>query len=799
MTAPAWTRRWAGEWIWHERPPWPLWEAPDSPPPSTRNRVVLLRRTVAVDERPAHAWARLTADSRFILRVNGVECARGPARSLPQRLAVTEVDLGPLLRRGENVIAAVVRFYGRANPWYRPAQPLAAMGAGGFLFEAPSLDVVSDATWRALRAPYRADVSAPQNLPTEVIDGRCLPRNWDLPGFDDAAWTHAAVLTGGGGGSRPPADPYVALEPAGIPALTAVAVPLRTVGERRIRRSGADDPLDAWPPEVAVDGADRLLLFDAGGETLATPSLLVRGAPGTIVDVYAGEDRDEWGLPVAEPRRYALRHVLGGGEERVEAIEAAGFRHLAVALRGDAEVLECAAVERRQPRHEVSFDCDDPVLNAVWRACARTAELCATDALIDCPGREQRSWLGDLGVSGVVAMTCGIDPSVLGRSLRIAGHSQRPDGLLAMASVGDVSLQAITIPEFSLHWLRALRVYLRHTGDAATVRELLPVATTVVDALRRHVGDDGLLHDLPGWTWVDWAQTERGEVVGAASALWIAALDDHAALIDTLGGGARWAEASRELAARARAGFEALWDESRGVFVDALHVDGIRGRRVSQQTNAAAIVWAGVSAGRRRRILDAILDTSRLVMTPTPADVPEHQQLIVQSLDPRDFVDFDEGRSVVMAQPFFLHWVHEAMARDDRQGAIVESCRRWKGFLDGEHDTIGEYWSSPPPQASRCHVFSCTPAFDLVHHVVGLQVGDGGEVVLDPRLGPLRRAAGSVPTPFGWVRAEVNRGGAVVSVPVGAVVDVRSGGCPSLPARRLGAGRHTVRPGSTPP
>lgn len=784
---------WKAQWIWLATPPWSVWEAPSTPPPSTWNRVVHLRRSLRVDDVPQQAWARLTADSRFVLCVNGVECARGPARSLPARLAVSTVDLAPLLRRGENVLAATVRFYGRANPWYRPAQPLAGMGAGGFLFEAPTLGVVSDSEWRARQGAHVAATPAPQNLPLEIVDGRREARGWMLPGFDDAGWVPAAVLSGGGGMSSPPADPYTALEPAGIPALTAVPVRLSGCGEVPVIPVSSADPLAAWPPQLGDPGGERLLLFDAGGETLATPWVRVRGDAGAVVDMYAGEQRDERGLPAIEPRRYAARYILGGtAEERFEPLEAVGFRHLAVVLRGPVELLECGAVERRQPRSgEATFSCDDATLDRVWHAGARTAELCATDALIDCPGREQRSWLGDLAVSGLVGLSCGIDPSVLRRSLRIAAHSQRSDGLLAMASVGDVSLQAITIPEFSLHWLRALRVYLRRTGDLATVRELMPTATEVIVSLDRYRGDDGLLHHLPGWTWVDWAQTERGEVNGAVNALWVAALDDHAQLARRCGEGSG-ASHSAHLAIRARHGFEQLWDEARGVYVDALD-DGVRGRRVSQQTNAAAIVWVGVSGERAARILARVLDDHRLVVTPTPADVAEHLQLVVQSLRPSDFVRFDDEESAVAAQPFFMHTVHEAMARCGRHQAIIDSCRRWAALLDEEHDTIGEYWSSPPPQASACHVFSCTPVHDLVHHVLGLQVLSSSRLRFSPHLGDLAHARGTVVTPHGTVSAEATRdAGARIVVPAGVSVDVPSGDRASAP-RRLGPGEHEIR------
>lgn len=45
----------------------------------------IFRRTVELASVPDEAPARLTADSRYVLLVNGAEVGRGPARSQPRR------------------------------------------------------------------------------------------------------------------------------------------------------------------------------------------------------------------------------------------------------------------------------------------------------------------------------------------------------------------------------------------------------------------------------------------------------------------------------------------------------------------------------------------------------------------------------------------------------------------------------------------------------------------------------------------------------------------------------------------
>ena len=128
MAESKWPITWDARWIWAGPAPLPVSPigAAGIPPKETWNRFCYLRRTVQLDAIPASVPARVTADSRFVMFVNGVEVARGPARSIPERLAWTEIDLAPYLHVGRNAIAALVRFYGLPGPWWRPA-------AGSFL------------------------------------------------------------------------------------------------------------------------------------------------------------------------------------------------------------------------------------------------------------------------------------------------------------------------------------------------------------------------------------------------------------------------------------------------------------------------------------------------------------------------------------------------------------------------------------------------------------------------------------------------------------------------------------------
>ena len=313
---------------------------------------------------------------------------------------------------------------------------------------------------------------------------------------------------------------------------------------------------------------------------------------------------------------------------------------------------------------------------------------------------------------------------------------------------------------------------------------LVPLAGQTIfvaeDVIERHEawrGASGLLEHVPGWVFIEWAQIGRDIVTAAHDALYAVALGAYA----TLPG----AGAVDSLVARTAAGFEALWDAGRRLYVDTIGPAG-RGRRVSQQTNAAALLAGIVPDGRVAGVIAAIADPGpvarggRLVVTATPADAPE---LGAETLW-RVPAGFDEEVDVVACQPFFCHVLHAALHRHGRGDLIVPSLLRW--YPQVERGTFQEYWHAPPGTASRCHGWAACPTHDLVAYVLGLRpVAPGfARAVLDPCLGQLRRAAARVPTPRGWLEAEVAGEAVSLTVPAGVVVEVG--------AHEVGEGAHRL-------
>lgn len=790
MTEHAWSGRWRGRWIWDREPDEAYWWRPTD----GAGHVVYLRRVFEVGRTGLPVPARVTCDSRYELFLNGALLGRGPVRGEPEFLGWDDYDLGPSLVAGRNVVTALCRYYGAPGPWWVPAAPLGTLGRGSFCFETAAdcgVDLVSDTAWRAVPAPWLpGGHGGMHSFPAEVVDGRQAPDGIHDPDADEGRWARAIVVSGRGHGTvldRPPAAPYMSPLRRPIPQLTSRMRAPRQIGDaHRASTRLVDDPAVTWSNlELDADGDREVVVWDLGALCLGYVEVRVRDrhGAGAVVDVVAGEDLRADGLPETSPRNWAARYLTGGRpSEQVRFFDPVGLRYLATHQAPGLEV-EVAVEETHYPRESgAAFDCDDPRYTALWQAGARTVDVCSTDAFLDCPGREQRAWVADSYPQILVSLVTNPDQRLVRHHLALTARSRLPSGLLAGAAGCDFAHIGFTMPEYSLHWIRALAACWQHSGDEAFVRDLLPVADGIIERYERQRGRSGLLEDFPGWVFIDWAQVDRDVVTGVHDALYAAALGAYAQLP-----GAADVSALIERTATA---FEALWDDQRHVYVDAIGATG-RSRRISQHTNAAALL-AGIVPGHRvDGVIERITDPAaglggRLVVTPTSADVRDpvraHELIPVFQFQAPE--GFDPERDVVAAQPWFCRFLHEALFAHGRRDLILANLLRWK--LVPGNGTLEEFWDAAPGRSSRCHGWSASPTYDLTTYILGVRPSQPGytHATVDPYLGTLTRASGRVPTPLGWLSVTVDDSQVEVDVPAGMTVTVG--------AADVAAGRHRL-------
>lgn len=799
--------RWRARWIWCDVP---VIRRADSvalvasAEPVPRN--ACLRRSLELARPPARIPARVTADSRYALFVNGVEVSRGPVRSNPRRLHYDLVDLGPYLEPGTNVIAAHVRFYGRSNPWWAPAPATLQLGAGCFLFEARlGADdwLLSDAEWRALCAdawePLEGRGISAQA--PEAFDARRLPSNWRERGFDDSRWQAARELqansVGFSGRHEPPSHPYGPLLPRPIPQLGGdvrrsevvaaavgpradeVADPVDQVAADLATAASLQTPsleLDATPDRVHV------VTLDFGEVVAGTLSLDVEAPAGARLDLAAAERLVDGGGPDLYEQHAGLRYVARGSHDRFETLDSLGLRYAAVSIRasGPVRLRSLSVRERLFPRGEgPHFECSEPLLDRIWSVGRRTVDINSQDAYLDCPTREQRGWTGDFVVHQMVDLASNADWSLARWNVEMAA-SPRPDGMLPMAAAGDIEHHdPVYIPDWALHWIRALHNLYRYTGDRALVSKLMPVAERVLRWFVPFQADDGLLSDVTGWVIIDWSSVSVDGRSSVLNALFVRALRDFAEMADWLGDGGRAAWA-RGVAATVAAGFEAFWDPERELYVDHI-ADGRRGLPFSQHAQAAALCAGLVPAERQKRLVELLVDRERLVHAtwsrasgdarfPAPGERGVSGPYLLLGPPPPWW---DVERQIVAAQPFFRYVVHDALALAGREDLIPSQCLEWLALLERCETSLSETWYG----GTTCHGWSSTPTRDLSTRTLGVTPAAPGftSARVAPRLGPLAWARGALPTPYGLLSLDVNASRVEIESPVPFVLDSGSG------------------------
>ena len=733
-------------------------------------QVRYFRRTFDVkDPAPARLAVDLSADSRYLFYCNGVFIGRGPAKGDINHHFYDSFQLTPHLRKGRNVLAALVLDMSRVA--HRPAllgAPCSVMTyTGGFTLEGaltdPSgktlIDLRTDASWRvAVDHGHRF-----QNEHTtfegylgyfEHRISALVPAGWTTAEFDDRAWPAAVVLFKAERleNRRDPASPY-GLLPRMIPMLEEGAP--APFPEAYVAGGGAVSP--AWQQLLATGASLTLppgeqidLVLDMGVLTTAFPQLMVTGGAGSTVRLtYAEALRLPWNTPGAKllGKQQSLANlashfadestgwtfdrrgkVTGWGDiwepsgrpETFEPLHWRAFRYVGLQITVGREPLTLQAVRQRFTaypyRVTATFASSDAALDKIWQVGLHTMRMCSHETFEDCPHYEQMQYAGDTMITSQLAMFTTGDARLSRQALYQFDWSRLSDGL-TQARFPSRLVQVI--PAWSIHWITNIRDYFLCTGDRATVQDLLPGVRAVLDWYRRHTDGDGLPAKLPYWNVTDWCPWwPRGVVPGADtgatcihSAQYCNALDEAAWMVRQFGRTAEADALAAEAAALRRKAHTRFWSETEG-----LYFDQPGGPEVSQYGNAWAIV-AGFAGERERAI----------IMRRFPNDA---------KMAPGSF--------------FCWHTGFTALAMSGRYDDLPQHLGPWHESVGFGLSTFVEensYWRS------LCHAWSAHPVLEFQQRILGVTPVEPGfaRINVTPHRCGLTHAAGSVCTPRGQI------------------------------------------------
>ena len=423
-------------------------------------------------KKPRQAVARISADSKYWLWVNGDlvvfegSLKRGPN---PSDSYFDNVDLARYLRKGSNDVKLLLCFFGK------PGFSHVNSGQSGFIFDASSIGLVSDSSWQSRRLQAYQTCGSPEanfRLAESCIryDARLENQGELRPSRELGTWG-----TG----------PWGSLVERSIPLWHDYG--LKTVGYQQTEDGEGNRVLSIRLP-YNMQMTPYIDLTDEGeGTTLRLETDHVHGGSDNCIRAEYVTRRGR--------QQYESLGWMNGDELRIIYPKEARLTIHSVGYRETG--YDCY--------REGTFTCSDPVVCRYWDKAMRTLYVNMRDNYFDCPDRERAQWGGDATIlMGQSFYQLSPSAGALARKfLREVVDWQKADSVVfspvpAQNWSGELPAQSLAVMG-----TRGLWYYYMQTGDIETLHHAYP-------ALRRYLGiwhldADGLTEGRAGgWSWGDW-------------------------------------------------------------------------------------------------------------------------------------------------------------------------------------------------------------------------------------------------------------------------------------------------------
>ncbi|MEI7767977.1 MAG: alpha-L-rhamnosidase C-terminal domain-containing protein [Phycisphaerae bacterium] len=456
---------WAGRWVWTNDD-------------TARDSWVCFRKRFPCAQVPAQAIARIAAESRYWMWINGKlvifegGLKRGPA---PGQTWYDEVELAPHLKKGDNTIAILAWYWGRSS------FDCISAGKAGLLFDANigGIPVKSDESWKTKVHPaFQKSTHRPDKRLVEysiLFDGRADLIDWSQPEFDDAGWA-AAVEKG-----TPPCAPWGELLLRPIP---------------QWRDMGLRDYVDA--PKLPFTANGKPLKLQLHSNVQFSPCIKVNDPEG-------GKTIDM--MPAASSMKH--EYITRKGQQHYE-----GQQWVTAGAGATITYTIPAGIEVQELKYrETGYDCDlrgtfnsgDALLDKYWIQAQRTCYVNMRDTLMGCPDRERGGFLGDQNVMFMYMGYC-LDPSYSKlANLVIKNNMRWQHANKALPCVAPGTFNG-EFPAMSLAYIGRYGIweYYMQSGDAEALRFAYPHAKAYLDLYQFDA--DGVVVERPGGmgNWMDW-------------------------------------------------------------------------------------------------------------------------------------------------------------------------------------------------------------------------------------------------------------------------------------------------------
>lgn len=727
------------------------------------------RKTFDLDEVPGAAAVQISADSTFVLYINGTRVPCGQFSDYPEERSYSTVDVAGLLQKGRNVIAVSVHYIGTKFHVYLPGT--AALKA--VLFSGRSIICASDDSWKCADEPGFVSGSMRKMTGQAGFIFEYDARKgtlWQKADFDDANWEYCGVYSD----EAPPMSlvprPAAQLqELKEIPAyLTLSGWIIRKENPEKMpgRMCFEDFMRPALPVEVldldhimqdpvlaqkAVefkndsncfvklrtlpeDGSDGvILLFDLKYEECGYLHLRLNAAAGTIIDIAHGEHTLHGRvLSSRGTYNFADRYICKDGlNDFIFAHRRIGGRYLELhitGISGEFALNSISLVPLRLPLpDEAKFVCENGELLRMNEISRRTMTLCMHEHYEDCPWREQALWNFDARIQMMLGYYVWGNYDFAAASLELMRKSCK-NGFLALTEPGDASGR--TIPMFSFAYIAALKDRLLFGDFWNGLNKHLPTVDEIINnALQYKNGDLFFLPEDPRlWHFYEWTG-EISRMDKFPQSLWniylFEALKSAAYLHDAMGNGERAKELA-DIAAPLGVAIEKTFREPElyGVLEPGKN-------RFSYALTQALMISHGLVPDERLPLLWNSLNSGKLIPVST------QNQLF-------------EMEAMMNCTPESRRWYDNRLYELYRPMLEFGATTTWETG-DGPFAMGGA--------GSLCHAWSSISVAYSGRYLLGIRPVEPGFGAFTIKIAPgrLSHASGEIPTPHGRIKVEWQR------------------------------------------
>jgi hypothetical protein len=586
-----------------------------------------------------------------------------------------------------------------------------APGITARLIQGEQTICTTDATWKwDDQTRYRQAKTDWPNI-YDVVDARVEDGDWTLPDYDDSKWSPA----------QPTQMTWGALTTRRIPLLRETVVKPAWEGE------------PYWPLTLT---AGKEVSFKFNHLVLAYVKIEMDADEGSVLE-----------LTYSQPTKIICR----AGKQTYISTDTHSIFQGGIRVKSGRITLQSVKfVERLYPFDQVgTFESNDPLLNQLWKTCLRGLAITSEDAYVDCTDRERVEWMDcDPPAFDVtrVAMTASApggkrvfaDPRLLEEMLRRTAYTLQPDGWVKAHTSSDRFDIHAKMEDRACDWVEGARRYYESCGQTEVIREIWPAIVKQMNYFldRRTVRGLVLARE-----WVVWGdpvgyQTCEGT---ALNAFIQRALVDAAFLGNLIGEKEQAEKFDRAGQDLADAINTVLWDENAGTYY-AGYYDLAAARKASDYRLLKLKIESNLIEPTRHAAL----------FTLDQGIVPDNRRQSVTK-----FLMANPPTENDIMQYYYYFKQQYAVDEPAQDLAVLNKQRvEWKDMAESPYEATFEGLHS---WGSQAHCYGMFPAYFLSSYVLGVRL-DGPvqkkSLLIEPRLGDLTEASGTVVTEFGPVSVE---------------------------------------------